>query len=174
MSPRPRPVPHPRRSAAAALLLVAALAAHYPFEEGSGTTTADVSGTGKPDGTLGSGVTWNSSGAMGRSLTFAGASPAAVTIPGQVVDTSQSFTVSAWVRITTTNSYDTAVCISGGAVCNFYLQVLSGPDPNAGNTLADPDRITPKSGSLHGSDGTFAYAAPPNSLTVVTVKGPHG
>jgi hypothetical protein len=52
---------------------------------------------------------------MGRSLSFAGASAAAVTVPGQVVDTSQSFTV-------------------------------------------------------HGSGGDFTYTAPPNSLTVVTVK----
>jgi hypothetical protein len=28
--------------------------------------------------------------------------------------------------------------------------------------------------ALHGSNGAFTYAAPPNSLTVVTVKGPHG
>jgi alpha-N-arabinofuranosidase len=49
------------------------------------------------------------------------------------------------------------------------IEVLSDPDPQAGNTLADPDAVVPSRGTLRGSNGVFSYQAPANSLTVVTV-----
>ena len=49
------------------------------------------------------------------------------------------------------------------------IEVLSDPDPQAGNTLADPAAVVPNRGTLQGSHGVFGYQAPANSLTVVTV-----
>ncbi len=49
------------------------------------------------------------------------------------------------------------------------IEVLSDPDPQAGNTLADPAAVTPSRGTLAGSNGVFSYQAPANSLTVVTL-----
>ena len=48
-------------------------------------------------------------------------------------------------------------------------EVLSDPDPQAGNTLADPSAVVPVRGTLRGSGGVFSYQAPANSLTVVTL-----
>jgi len=49
------------------------------------------------------------------------------------------------------------------------IEVLGDPDPQAGNTLADPDAVVPSRGTLRGSAGAFAYQVPANSLTVVKV-----
>jgi hypothetical protein len=49
------------------------------------------------------------------------------------------------------------------------LEVLAGPDPQTGDTLTDPTAVVPGSALLRGSRGVFAYEAPANSLTVVTV-----
>ena len=49
------------------------------------------------------------------------------------------------------------------------IEVLSDPDPQAGNTLANPDAVVPNRGTLRGSNGVFTYQVPANSLTVVTV-----
>jgi alpha-L-arabinofuranosidase len=59
---------------------------------------------------------------------------------------------------------------SGRVRSTAAIEVLSDPDPNAGNTLADPDAVVPARGTLRGSDGSFNYTAPANSLTVVTVS----
>jgi alpha-L-arabinofuranosidase len=48
-------------------------------------------------------------------------------------------------------------------------EVLADPDPQAGNTLANPDAVVPARGTLHGSKGVFSYLVPANSLTVVRV-----
>ena len=49
------------------------------------------------------------------------------------------------------------------------IEVLADPDPQAGNTLANPDAVVPTRGTLHGSKGVFSYLVPANSLTVVKV-----
>ena len=87
----------------------------WPFSEGSGTTTADSSGNGHT-GTLGSGVTWAAPEVGAHSLAFNGASTASVTVSGAVINTSASFTASAWVNLSSIGPgsvYQTFVSING-------------------------------------------------------------
>jgi alpha-L-arabinofuranosidase len=49
-------------------------------------------------------------------------------------------------------------------------EVLSNPDPQTGNTLANPSAVAPARAALRGSNGVFSYEVPANSLTVVTVR----
>jgi alpha-L-arabinofuranosidase len=49
-------------------------------------------------------------------------------------------------------------------------EVLSNPDPQTGNTLANPSAVAPARATLRGSNGVFSYEVPANSLTVVTVR----
>jgi len=49
------------------------------------------------------------------------------------------------------------------------VEVLADPDPQAGNTLANPDAVVPSRGTLRGSSGVFTYQVPANSLTVLRV-----
>src|SRR5437899_12128293 len=71
------------------------LAAAYTFNEGSGTTVADVSRNNNT-GTLGSGVTWSAQGKFGNALAFNGAS--FVTVPqSSSLDLTAGATLEAWV-----------------------------------------------------------------------------
>jgi alpha-L-arabinofuranosidase len=99
------------------------LAAHYALDEGSGTTAADSSGNGA-NGTLSSGASWTA-GQVGTHAAAFNGSSGNVDIPKPVVDTSQSFTVSAWVKLNSTSGYQTAVSIDGSNISGFFLQ-LSG------------------------------------------------
>ena len=47
--------------------------------------------------------------------------------------------------------------------------VLGDPDPQAGDTLADPNAVVPSRGTLRGSAGVFTCQVPANSLTVMQV-----
>jgi len=100
----------------------ATLAAHWTFDEGTGTTAADSSGNGH-NGTLGANASW-APGVVGpHSVAFNGTATSNVDVPGPVVDTTQSFTVSAWVKLGSGSGYQTFVSIDGTQVSGFYLQL---------------------------------------------------
>src|SRR5207237_196890 len=63
----------------------------YPLTQTSGSTVIDSSGTGNTANA--SGVTWT-----GSSASFAGAAGQQIATNGPVLDTTQNFTVSAWVN----------------------------------------------------------------------------
>jgi alpha-L-arabinofuranosidase len=61
------------------------------------------------------------------------------------------------------------LAFAGSSAPVARLEVLSDPDPQAGNTLTDPSAVVPARGTLRGSNGVFGYQVPANSVTVVTV-----
>ncbi|RZS87427.1 alpha-L-arabinofuranosidase [Motilibacter rhizosphaerae] len=92
----------------------------WRFDEGSGTTAADDS-LANADGTLTGGATWTP-GVVGPSAGAFNGTSAYVDTPGPEVNTSQSFSVSAWVRSDDPNGFRTAVSVDGSAVSGFFLQ----------------------------------------------------
>ncbi|SFW83836.1 LamG-like jellyroll fold domain-containing protein [Amycolatopsis australiensis] len=97
-----------------------AIAGHWTFDEGSGTTAADDS----PDArtaTLTGGATWGD-GVVGPHGVALNGTDAAADVPAPVVDTAQSFSVSAWVKPTEATGFRTAVSVDGSAISGFYLQ----------------------------------------------------
>jgi len=72
----------------------------WAFDDGSGTTAADGSGSAQPL-TLQGGAAFDGNGRLGGSLALDGVDDSAEA-SGPVVDTSQSFTISAWARPTST------------------------------------------------------------------------
>jgi alpha-tubulin suppressor-like RCC1 family protein len=121
--------PSPAYAAAA----VPAPAAWWNFNEGSGTTTADSSGNGHT-GTLGSGVTWTTGVVGSYALAFSGASTADVSVSAPILNTAASYTVSAWVNLSSLSATSTFVSINGVAsptvttVSPFYLQFVPSRD----------------------------------------------
>ena len=83
------------------------LVAAYAFDEGSGTTAADVSGKGNI-GTI-SNATWTSGGKYGSALSFNGTS-AYVSVPDAAsLDLSNQLTLEAWVKPTALSGWEAIV-----------------------------------------------------------------
>ena len=95
-----------RPSPALGAAQAASLAGYWKFDEGTGTTAADSSGGGHPL-TLQGGATWTTGVVGPHALSVTPQQDAASTVP--VVDTSNSFTVSAWVNLSNTNGFQTFV-----------------------------------------------------------------
>ncbi len=95
-------------------------AAHWSFDEGTGTSAADSSGNGKT-GTLGAGVTWSAGNVGTNAISLTGTSTGVVTATSPVVNTAGSFTASAWVDLASLSGYQTVVSIAGTTVAGFYL-----------------------------------------------------
>jgi alpha-L-arabinofuranosidase len=96
------------------------LIGYWKFNEGTGTTAADSSGQGHPM-TLLNGASWTTGGVEPHALSVVPEQNAQTS--GPIIDTSKSFTVSAWVNLDNTNGYQTFVSESGSNVASFYLQL---------------------------------------------------
>ncbi|HEX4054741.1 MAG TPA: LamG-like jellyroll fold domain-containing protein [Tepidisphaeraceae bacterium] len=96
--------------------------AAYSFDDGAGTTAADVSGHGNTL-TLGSGASWAAGEIGSNSLAVNGSATGNATNPSPVINTALSFSVSAWVKLSSVNGYQTVVSIDGSTTSAFYLQL---------------------------------------------------
>ncbi|WP_405961037.1 LamG domain-containing protein [Streptomyces sp. NBC_00024] len=96
--------------------------ASWKFDEGSGTTAADSSGKNRPL-TLAA-TTWTDKARLGGGLRTDGATSSASTATS-VLDTTNSFTVSAWARLTSKDHVATVATqsgTSGGAFQLYYSE----------------------------------------------------
>lgn len=151
----------------------ASLIGHWTFDEGAGTTAAD-SPAGDHPLTLQGGASW-AAGVVGPSaLAVIPQQDAAST--GPVIDTSQSFTVSAWVKLANTTGYQTFVSEDGSQVSGFYLQLRADTGRFAFTRLAYDSTaayggvatspIVPQPGVWYLLTGVYNAAAETNSLYV--------
>jgi autotransporter-associated beta strand protein len=124
--------------------------AHWTFDEGTGATAADSSGNGHT-ATLSAGATWAAGNVGTNAVRFNGSSTGVATATGAVVNTSASFTVSAWVNLTTLSGYQTFVSIAGTNVAGFFLQ-LRGDTGSFAFTRLSSD-----------ATGTATYVAAPSA-----------
>src|SRR6266540_437379 len=101
----------------------------WNFDEGGGGTVADASGNGRTGTFGGTGTGWgqgNDPGYVGDgAATLTATAGQQVAGPNAVVNTSQSFTVSAWVNLTDTSSNRTAVSQDGNRYSGFFLNYVS-------------------------------------------------
>ncbi|MEV7602171.1 LamG-like jellyroll fold domain-containing protein, partial [Kitasatospora sp. NPDC089797] len=80
----------------------------------------DTTGTTYPTGAT---LTDDHNRTAAKATTFDGASVYRTTAPvNSTVDTSRSYSVSAWVKVNNTNGYQTAVSLTGDVASPFYLQ----------------------------------------------------
>jgi alpha-L-arabinofuranosidase len=98
--------------------------AHWAFDDGSGTTAVDSTGNGYT-AALGTGITWVTGNVGTHAISLNGSSTAVATVTGPVVNTSGSFTASAWVDLASLSGYQTVVSIAGTNVAGFFLQYRS-------------------------------------------------
>ncbi len=109
----------------------ASLQAYYTFDN----TPNDSSGHGH-NGTLEGAAAYTSTAKVGAAaLGVDGSAGTFFDVPGQVLDTRQSYSVAAWVNLNAIgNNFQTFACIEGANVCTFYLQIVG--DPNVGHKFA--------------------------------------
>jgi large repetitive protein len=94
--------------------------AWWRLDQTSGTTVPDASGTGHP--ATATGVTWS-----GGAASFAGTSSQQIATNGPVLDTTGSFTISAWVNLASTASASqTFVSQDASVDSGFFLKYNSG------------------------------------------------
>jgi hypothetical protein len=90
----------------------------WPLNQTSGTTVTDASGTGNTASATG--VTWSNPGA-----TFAGTTGQQIATNGPVLDTTGSYSVSAWVNLSQVSGWQTVVGQDGSQDSAFNLQLDS-------------------------------------------------
>jgi alpha-L-arabinofuranosidase len=152
------------------------LTGHWTFDEGSGTTAADSSGNNNPL-TLENGATWGPGIVGPHSLAVSTPSQQYAQSAGPVIDTTQSFTVSAWVYLTSTSGYQTFVSQDGTQVSGFFLQLradtgrfaftrLAYDSPKALGTIAGAPNIIPQPNEWYHLTGVYDEARQTISLYV--------
>jgi glucose/arabinose dehydrogenase len=126
----------------------AGLVAAFGFDEGTGTTTTDASGTGNT-GTL-SNTAWTATGRYGKALTFNGSSSWVTVNDASSLDLTTGMTVEAWVNPTTLTGWRSVVlkeapglALSYGLYANDNAPhpaatINLGSDRSVGGTAAVP------------------------------------
>src|SRR5262249_4709389 len=120
--------------------------AAYAFDEGTGTTFADNSGSGN-NGTL-SNTTLTTFGKFGRAAVFNGTSSRGTATDSVSLDLTSAMTLEAWVYPTASGGWRDVVY--KGANDIYYLEGSSGPGPPAvGGTVSANPPIGPPGLPLH-------------------------
>ena len=114
------------------------LMGHWTFDEGTGTTAADTGGS--HPATLTGGAGWTA-GVQGPSALSLDGNSGYADTGTAVLDTTQSFSVSARVKLNSLDGYQTFVSQDGTNVSGFYLQ-LNGSTGTFGFTRIDIDDPT--------------------------------
>ena len=153
-----------------------ALTGHWTFDEGTGTTAADSSGNNDPL-TLEDGASWGPGTVGPHSLAVSTPSQQYAQSAGPVIDTTQSFTVSAWVYLTSTSGYQTFVSQDGTQISGFFLQLRADTgrfaftrpaydSPKALGIIASAPNIIPQPNEWYHLAGVYDAARQTISLYV--------
>jgi alpha-L-arabinofuranosidase len=113
------------------------------FDEGTGTTAADSAGN--HPATLLGGAGWTSGIVGPHALSLPGTSGSYADISSPVVNTTQSFTVAAWVKLNNINGYQTFVSEDTNVEAAFFLQ-LRGDSHQFSFTVPYDFFVLPQSG----------------------------
>ncbi|WP_327667120.1 MULTISPECIES: LamG-like jellyroll fold domain-containing protein [unclassified Streptomyces] len=102
-------------------------AGYYQLDEGSGQTFSNLLGN-TADGYREGNTTWAGSGKVGGdSLAFDGSAGTMGVIPASVIDTGQSYSAGAWVKLNSVSGGNqTFASLVGFKVSPFYLQLSGG------------------------------------------------
>ena len=131
-------------------------AAYLTFDEGAGAVAADSSGHGNTAALLGA-TGWTTGIVGPHALAVPGTPGSYAQIPTPVVDTTQSFTVAAWINLANLNGYQTFVSEDGDVLSSFFLQ-LRGDSRQFSFTVPYDFFVLPQSG-FTPETGTWYHLA---------------
>ncbi|GAB3261596.1 LamG-like jellyroll fold domain-containing protein [Nocardioides dilutus] len=135
-----------------------AFGAHWTFDEASGNA-ADSTGNGNT-ATLQAGASRTAGKVGANALNLTGATNSWASTPAPVIDTSQSYTVTAWARPSSLAAYhQTVVALDGNSISPFFLKIEGGQylfaargSDSTGSTLATATGVA-------ATAGTWAHLA---------------
>ncbi|ADJ49064.1 SGNH hydrolase containing a LamG-like domain [Amycolatopsis mediterranei S699] len=130
----------------------------WKLGEGTGATAVDSAGN--HNGTLGGGVSWSAE--HGGSAVFDGAS-GMVSTSGPVLNTAKNYSVSAWVKLSSTSTFETVMSQTGTAMGGFYLQYSA--------VLKSWTFLTPQTDSSTAPQTAVHAAGPPDLNTWTHLAG---
>ncbi len=134
---------------------VPGLVAAYAFDEGSGTSVADASGSGNT-GTAAN-TTWAGTGKYGGALSFNGTS-SRVTVPDSAsLQLTGAMTLEAWVNPSTVTSAWRDVIAKGND--NYYLMATSTPQGRPAGGAIIRNRSTNATGTANLATSTWTHLA---------------
>lgn len=145
---------------------------YWPLDDARGGSAADLSGNGHT-GTLNNSPVWTT-GKLGAALSFNG-SNSTVDINSSVLNTSNSFSVAAWVQLSDLSTWHTAVSQDGSNISGFFLQLTSyGPfafslvdiDSTSGTTIRATSKFNPVVNTWYHLVGVYDASAKQSSLYV--------
>jgi hypothetical protein len=123
--------------------LARGLVAAYPFSEGTGITTADVSGW-RNNGTLTGGPVWTTAGLFGNALVFDGFDDRVNVADANVLDLTTAMTLEAWVYPTVAPSgWRSVVAKEGAGGLVYFLEAsaaIFANRPTAGVIVGETER----------------------------------
>jgi hypothetical protein len=131
--------------------------AYWTFDQGSGTSAPDATNNGN-NGTLQSGASWTTGKVGPYAVSLNGTSNSWVDVPTSAIDTSQSYSVSAWVKLNSVSGGNqTFASIDGNNISPFYLQLDSGQfwftERSSDSTSASYTRV----GGYNATAGTWYH-----------------
>jgi len=146
---------------------------YIPFDEGTGSIAHDVAGTN--NATLIGAAGWITGIVGPYALSLPGANGSYADIPADVANTTQSFTVCAWVNLSSTSGFQTFVSEDSGYQSAFFLQKRADSGTFAftmpingangpGTALYADSGISPTAGTWYHVTGV--YDATAQSLSV--------
>jgi hypothetical protein len=150
---------------------VTSKAGSWTLTDGSGTTAKDTSGSGN-DLTLANGPTWTTDGPNGGGLEFDSTKQQYAQTAGPVLNASQSYTVSAWVKLADKDNFHTAVGQDGPVQSSFFLQYVHDQDRLSFSALGTraTSSFSPQTGVWYHMVGVLDAGA--NTITLY-VNGTH-
>jgi hypothetical protein len=147
------------------------LIAAYGFQEGSGTTTADVAGLGHT-GTL-AGAAWTTAGKNGNALSFDGINDSVSVADAADLDLTAGMTLEAWVRPIALTDWNTVVMKEGSATTLAYALYANdgAPFPALTVRIGSQDRSATGSAPLPLNTWTHLAATYDGSILRLYVNG---
>jgi len=142
-------------TASSANIAYSANGAYYTFNEGAGTSAADSSGNANT-GTLQAAATWTTGKVGASAVNLTGTATSYVDVTPAVIDTSKSYSVSAWFKPTTVTGNQTIASIDGTSASAFYLG-LSGSTFRFATTGSDVSTSTVEADGGTAVGGTWYY-----------------
>ncbi|WP_232247667.1 LamG-like jellyroll fold domain-containing protein [Kitasatospora azatica] len=138
---------------------------YWPLDENTGTATADISGDSN-NGTLQAGASWTTGKVGTSAVNLTGASNSWVDVPTTAVDTSGSYSVSAWVKPNSLTGNQTYASTDGSSISPFYLQLTGGKfafttrsSDSTGSTATQVLGLAPTTGTWYQLTGVYDNSA---------------